>query len=150
MLTIDFETEAIVGNPIFNPPKPVGVSIKFGADSSSYLRWGHPTGNNTTFEQVYVHLRTILDASHGAGGWLAHNAPFECAVLRKWFNYTAPDPLLVHDTQFELFLTDPYAFSLALKPSAERVLGIAPEEQTTLMHWILANVPHQERLGCLH
>jgi DNA polymerase-1 len=141
MLTIDFETEAIVGNPIFNPPKPVGVSIKFGADTSRYLAWGHPTGNNCTHGEAYHALKTALGSSHRAGGWLAHNAPFECAVLRKWFDYTAPDPLLVHDTQFELFLTDPYAFSLALKPSAERVLGIAPEEQETLMRWILANVP---------
>jgi DNA polymerase I len=141
MLTIDFETGAIVGNPIFNPPKPVGVSIKHGALKSDYLAWGHPTGNNTTFEKASSLLKTALARSHKAGGWLAHNAPFECAVLRKWFNYQAPDPLLVHDTMYQLFLTDPYAFSLALKPSAERVLGLAPEEQTELMHWILSNVP---------
>jgi len=141
MLTIDFETKAIVGNPIFNPPQPVGVSIKLGAQPSHYYSWGHPTGNNCTRDHAYHTLRTTLDRSHSAGGWLAHNAPFECAVLRKWFDYEAPDPLLVHDTMYQLFLTDPYAFSLALKPSAERVLGLPPDEQTELMHWILTHVP---------
>jgi len=27
IITIDFETEAIVGNPVVNPPAPVGVAI---------------------------------------------------------------------------------------------------------------------------
>jgi DNA polymerase-1 len=42
---------------------------------------------------------------------------------------------------FLLFLTNPYAMSFGLKPSAERELGMPPDEQTDLMHWVLANVP---------
>ncbi len=141
MLTIDFETEAIEGNPTYNPPKPVGVSIKWGATDSHYWAWGHPTENNCTFEEARQVLLDALDKSHARSGWLAHNAPFECAVLREHFGYAAPDPLLVHDTQYQLFLTDPYAFSLALKPSADRVLGLKPDEQTELMNWVLSNVP---------
>lgn len=75
------------------------------------------------------------------GEWLAHNREFELAVLRKHFNWTPKDTLQVHDTMFMLFLTDPYAYSFSLKPSAERILGIAPEEQDELRDWILANVP---------
>jgi len=26
-VTLDFESEAIIGNPIVNPPKPVGLAI---------------------------------------------------------------------------------------------------------------------------
>lgn len=145
MITIDFETEGIDGNPVYNPPKPVGVSIKFGSDPSKYHAWGHPTGNNTTFEKGRQALLEALDAAPQGPGWLAHNAPFESAVLRKWYGYVAPDPLLVHDTQYVLFLTDPYAFSFSLKPSAERVLGMAPEERDEVRDWLLANQPMKHK-----
>jgi DNA polymerase I-like protein with 3'-5' exonuclease and polymerase domains len=46
-----------------------------------------------------------------------------------------------HDTMFLLFLFDPHAPNLALKPAAERLLGIAPEEQDRMYEWIIANVP---------
>ena len=36
LLTIDFETEAIDKNPIYEPPRPVGVSIKWGDAPSEY------------------------------------------------------------------------------------------------------------------
>jgi DNA polymerase I-like protein with 3'-5' exonuclease and polymerase domains len=140
MLTIDFETEGIVGNPIANPPKPVGVAIRTPDGVNKYHAWGHPTGNNCTLEQGRKALLTALKAARKGGGWLAHNAAFESAVLREHFGYVEEDPLLVNDTQYLLFLTDPYAYSLSLKPSAERVLGMAPEEQADLREWILANV----------
>ena len=145
MLTIDFETEGIEGNPVYNPPKPVGVSIKFGDEPSVYHAWGHPTGNNTTYEKARPVLLDALDRAGTAPGWLAHNAPFETAVLRAHFGYEAPDPLLVHDTQYLLFLTEPYAFSFSLKPSAERVLGIAPGERDAVRDWLLANQPMRHR-----
>ena len=137
MLTIDFETEAIAGNPVYNPPRPVGVSIKHEGQASFYWSWGHPTGNNCTWEDGRRELLLALQADDEI---IAHNAPFECAILAKFFNWRPKDPLRVHDTQYLLFLTDPYAFSFALKPSAERVLGIAPEEQDAVKAWVLANV----------
>jgi DNA polymerase-1 len=141
MLTIDFETEGIKGNPIYNPPKPVGVSIKLGDDDSKYWAWGHPTENNCTFVAAKRELLRVLKLARKHGGWIAHNAQFEAAVLREHFGYVESDPLLVHDTQFLLFFTDPYAFTLALKPSSERVLGLPPDEQAALRDWILRNVP---------
>ena len=51
MLTFDFETEGIVGNPIYNPPRPVGVAIKRNDGRSKYWAWGHPTNNNCTWEE---------------------------------------------------------------------------------------------------
>jgi DNA polymerase-1 len=139
MLTIDFETEAIVGNPIANPPKPVGVSIKLPGCASHYYAWGHPSENNCTFEEG---KQALLSAIHCYGHeWLAHNREFECAVLREHFGYVAPDTLRVHDTMFLLFLTNPYAYTFSLKPSAEAILGWAPEEQDALKDWIIAHVP---------
>ena len=44
-----------------------------------------------------------------------------------------------------LFLYDPHAPTISLKPSAERLLGIAPEEQDKMVAWILANVPAAAR-----
>lgn len=138
MLTFDFETEAIVGNPVFNPPKPVGVSIKFDDEGSRYYAWGHPTKNNCTMEQGFAALREAL---RRCPQWLAHNAPFEAAILRKYWKMRKGNPLNFHDTQYLVFFYDPYAMTLALKPSTERILGIAPDEQDELKTWILRNVP---------
>ena len=136
MPCIDFETDGIVGNPIVNPPKPVGVSIKYPGHYSFYHAWGHPTKNNTTFESAKLALMKAIEGRD----FLAHNSQFECAILRKWFKYV-PEPMQVHDTMFMLFLTDPYANTFSLKPSAERILGLPPEEQDDVRDWILANVP---------
>ena len=138
MITFDFETEAIVGNPIYNPPEPVGVSIKFDDEGSRYYAWGHPTENNCTKAEGYAALREALRRDKS---WLAHNGPFEAAILRKYWKITKGKPEGFNDTQYLLFLTDPYATTFSLKPSAERVLGIAPDEQDELREWILANVP---------
>ena len=139
--TIDFETGAIKEAPSYRPPKPVGVSLKRGAGPSHYLAWGHPTGNNCSWEDARVRTLDHLHRAEKGEGWLAHNAAFEAAILRDYFSYEATDPLKVHDTQFLLFLTNPYAMTFSLKPSAERELGLPPDEQTELMHWILSNVP---------
>lgn len=141
MHTIDFETEAIGAAPAYAPPKPVGVALKRGGEPSIYLSWQHPTGNNTTWPVARAEVLKFLAEADRDEGWLAHNAAFESAILREYFGYVAKDPLKVHDSMFLLFLTNPYAMTFALKPSAERELGMPPDEQTDLMHWILANVP---------
>jgi len=138
MKTIDFETEAIDGSPILNPPRPVSVALKQDDEPTRFLSWGHPTGNNCTWETAFHEVRNFL----GGEEWLAHNSEgFEHAILQKYFEYREPDPLKIHDTMFLLFLTNPYAPTFSLKPSAERELGLPPEEQDRLRDWILANVP---------
>lgn len=143
MLTVDFETEAIQGNPIYNPPRPVGVSIKREGEESHYLAWGHPTENNCSFEDGKAKLLTALHEDKE--GYLAHNAPFEASILQRHFGYVQKDPLKVHDTQYLLFLTDPYATSFSLKPSAERILSLPPDEQNEVMRWVLAHVPGSKK-----
>ena len=141
ILTIDFETEGIAGNPVHKPPKPVGVALKIDDQPSEYLAWGHPTGNNSTWEAAKRHVLQWLHVADKGDGWIAHNAAFEAAVLREYFGYTAKDPLKVHDTMFLLFLCNPYAVTFSLKPSAERELGLPPEEQDAMRDWVLRNVP---------
>lgn len=143
MLTVDFETEAIDGNPIYNPPRPVGVSIKREGEESHYLAWGHPAENNCSFEDGRAKLLAALHEDKE--GYLAHNAPFEASILQRHFGYVQKDPLKVHDTQYLLFLTDPYATSFSLKPSAERILGLPPDEQNDVMRWVLAHVPGSKK-----
>lgn len=138
MLTFDYETEGIVGNPIYNPPRPVGVSIKIDDRPSHYWAWGHPTENNCSWDQG---RNALLRAMKQHPEWLAHHAPFETAVSKKWFGITKRIPENFHDTKYLIFLSDPYAPSFSLKPSAERILGWAPEEQDELRDWILRNVP---------
>lgn len=145
MITIDFETEGIDGNPVYNPPRPVGVSIKLGQQPSRYYAWGHPTGNNCAFEEGRSALLAALDHAGQGTGWLAHNAPFETAVLRKWFGYEAKNPLRVHDTQYLLFLTDPYAYTFSLKPSAERILGLPPDERDEVRDWLIRHQPMKHK-----
>lgn len=139
MLCFDYETEAIDGNPVFNPPRPVGVSIQKEGEASRYYAWGHPTGNNCTFEEGRAALLSALHEDKE--GYLAHNAPFESAITKKWMGYEEKDPLKVYDTQYSLFLSDPYAASFSLKPSAARVLGLPPEEQDAVKDWVLTHVP---------
>lgn len=141
MVTIDFETEGIVGNPTVNPPVPVGVSIYPSDKFPQYLAWGHPTGNNTTYEVAKRELAKIVS---GKEELVFHNAKFDLSVLWKHFGMTV-DKLRVYDTQYDIFLTDPYSPNLALKPSAERLLGLPPDEQDAVKAWVLAHVPEARR-----
>jgi len=133
---IDFETDAIVGNPTVRPPIPCGVATKRPGYKSRYFAWGHPSDNTCTFEDAKNHLGEIV--ASGAP-LLFHNAKFDLAILNKYFGlYPAPER--IHDTMFLIFLADPYADTFSLKPSSERLLGIPPEEQDELRDWILAHV----------
>lgn len=138
MITLDFETEGIYGNPIYDPPRPVGVSIKRDNQESRYWAWGHPTGNNCTWEDGRAELLAALRSDRD---WLAHNRAFEEAILRKWFGVKKRNTLRFHDTQFIVYLLDPYAYSFGLKPSSERYLDLPSDEQQELKGWILRNVP---------
>jgi len=137
MWTIDFETDAIAGNPTVNPPKPVGVATKRPGYKSVYRSWGHPSGNTHTFEEAKAHLHKIVDSG---APLLFHNAKFDLSVMRQWFGIL-PKANPIHDTMFMIALYDPYAATFSLKPSAERILNIAPEEQDALHDWIMAHVP---------
>lgn len=144
IITLDFETEAIVGNPIVNPPRPVGLAVWVPGQEPTYLAFGHPSGNNCSWGEVRDYCRKLVYESKAA--LLFHNAGFDVTVLGEYFcdginNYPWHQWERIHDTMYLLFLADPYASTLSLKPSADRYLGMAPDEQSALHNWILANVP---------
>ena len=125
MITIDFETEAIDGNPLLHPPKPVGVAIAAEGEQPFY------TTDLAKLEPYWNSGKQLL----------FHNAPFDIEVAVRHLGLRRPHWETVQDTMYALFLADPYARTLSLKPSAERYLSLPPEEQDDLTNWILTNVP---------
>lgn len=137
-ITIDFETDAIVGNPLVKPPRAVGAAFWIPGQEPFYLAWGHPTGNNCTFAAAHDYVKSVLSSGQPL---LFHNAPFDVTVLKRTFcNARMPKWDQVHDTMYLLFLNDPHAKTYALKPSAEAILDLPPSEQDDLTDWILQNV----------
>lgn len=132
IVTVDFETEAIDGAL---PPKPVGVSIRPPGGGAYYMAWGHNSDNNCTQEDARITLRHLFKYYP----ILCHNAAFDINVAKYHLNIPYPDE--IHDTMFLLFLRNPHAFTLSLKPSAEEILHIPPTERDVVVDWIMTNVP---------
>ena len=143
VICIDFETESIQARPKY-PPKPVSLALKW-PERRDYLlmSWGHgdgskAAGNNCTEKEARGEYKKARDSRYPM---LFQNGMFDQDVaeiawdipLLPWERY--------HDTMFLLALWDPHAKSLGLKESAERLLGIPPEEQDRMYAWITANIP---------
>lgn len=127
-IRIDFETEAIERRPEY-PPKPVGVAI-----DKRYYSWGHPTGNNCDKRDG----QRALQAAYKSGeDILFQNGKFDVDVAEQHMGLAVPSWERIHDTLFLLFLHDPHARNLSLKPSAERILGMAPEERDVVRDWLV-------------
>lgn len=135
--TIDFETFGIEGRPKY-PPMPVGVSIKYWGKKSIYYAFGHLVGNNCCWSDAKLALEKAYKTPEGI---LFQNAKFDIDVAEEWFGLEPPPWDKIHDTMFLLFLDDPHQASLELKPSAERLLGWAPEEQDKLCDWLVEHQP---------
>lgn len=134
--TLDFETKGIAPRPDY-PPKPGGLAVRHPDGRREYLAWGHPTGNTHSRDTARDVLTHYWD-----GPMLFQNGAFDVAVAVKEFDLPWPkNSLNVQDTMFLLYLFDSHASTLSLKPSAHRILGIAPDEADTLERWIVNNVP---------
>lgn len=138
--TIDFETDPIQARPEY-PPKPVGVSIqRAGEKKPRYYAWGHYTGKNncTRAEAQRALAEAWADRKKGIR-LLFQNAQFDVDVAVTHMGMVVPEWDEMDDTMFLLFLYDPHAPDLKLKPSAERILGEAPEEQDAMVAWLWEN-----------
>lgn len=135
---LDFETFAIQPRPNY-PPKPVGFAEWLpGQRKGTYHSWGHPTGNNCTQSQGEARLRAHFN---GTEPLLFHESKFDIEVgVAKVPRTRMPSWQRTHDTKYMLFYQDPYAANLSLKPSAERLLDIKPEERDELKEWILKHI----------
>lgn len=132
--TIDFETGPIRNRPAY-PPIPVGFSIMGpGATHSKYYAWGHPTKNNCTFERAQKVLQDVWNSSKPL---LFHNAKFDIDVAQTHMGCGPLPWERIHDSMLLLFLVDPHSITLALKPAAEKWLGMPPVEQDAVKNWLL-------------
>lgn len=139
---VDFETEGIQSRPHY-PPKPVGVALQEpGEARPRYLAWGHPDGNNCSWEDGKRALKKVWADPRPK---VFQNGKFDQEVAREHFGL----PLLrhdkYHDTLFSLFLMDPYAPSLDLKRMAAKHLGSRPRGQERAKEWIIRHVPEARR-----
>ena len=125
--TLDFETQGIEGNPLLFPPSPVGLAVRWRDGSTDYL---------TNLQE----MRNAFGDARNAGPMLFHNAPFDLSVARTHLGIDWPDWRNIHDTMYLVYLADPYAKTYSLKPSAERYLGLPPDEQDAVRLWVLSNV----------
>jgi DNA polymerase I-like protein with 3'-5' exonuclease and polymerase domains len=144
MIVLDTETDAIVGNPIANPPVAHGLAYIVPGFEPGYLHWRTEKATHR-WSQVCDFLDRIFRSGEPI---LFHNAPFDIAVLKASFPILPWDLLTwdrIHDTMFQLYLADPYASTLSLKPSAERYLGMVPEERDVLTEWIVSHVQEATR-----
>lgn len=133
MYVVDFETEEIVFGS-GRAPKPVGVSIGLRDDPTShvYYAFGHPTDNNCTEEEAKEALRRVWQPET-----LFHNGKFDMSVAIEHWGFQWIDNY--HDTTFLVYLYDPLAVTVSLKPSAHRILGMPPDEQDAVGDWLKAN-----------
>ena len=121
------------------PPVPVGVSIKHWGKKPRYYAWGHINGgNNCSFNDA---VQAVRDAYKNPDGVIFQNGKFDVDVAEVHLGLPQPEPLKIHDTMFLLYLDNPHAASLSLKPSAERLLGLPPEEQDAVRDWLITHQP---------
>jgi DNA polymerase I-like protein with 3'-5' exonuclease and polymerase domains len=126
---VDFETKTIHERPNY-PPAPVGVAVQREGQPPQYLAWGHPTGNNCTKDGA----KEILKDFWRTDKLLFHNAKFDIDVAQVHFGLPMPDS---DDTLFVLFLHNPNAKTISLKPASEELLGMKPEEQDAVHQWLI-------------
>jgi DNA polymerase I-like protein with 3'-5' exonuclease and polymerase domains len=141
-VVIDAETFPIELRPAY-PPKPVGWAIQFpGERRGTYDAYGHPSKNNSTLEKAEVKLKRAWASGLPI---LCQHGKFDLDCAEVHHGLPVPPWERCLDTEYLLFLHDPHAKSLSLKPSAERLLGMRPEERDELRDWLIANVPEARK-----
>jgi len=131
MWTVDFETEAIVD---YRSPRPVGVAVKYNGEKGVYFAWGHPEENNCDYATARLFLSYIWNSDEPL---LFQNAEFDIGVAAEHMDLPRPNWTRVHDTQYLIYLSDPHAPSISLKPSAARILNWPPDEQEAVRQWLI-------------
>ena len=140
IVTVDIESHEITARPEF-PPIPVGVSIKWPGKKSKYYAWAHRTDNNCTLQDAVRALKEVWASRYNLCFW---NAKFDLSVITERMDFKMPPWDRIDDGLFLAFLDDPYSQSLALKPSADKYLGLPPHEQEAVHDWLRA---HRKELG---
>lgn len=129
-VTLDFETEAIVSGS-GKSPKPVGIAIWIPGEEPKYMAWGHPQGNNCQEYEAKQETARLWDK-----GVLFHHGKFDMGVAGEHWGFGIPPKW--DDTMYQIYLHNPLAKSVSLKPSAHSILGMPPEEQDAVADYVMA------------
>lgn len=145
-VVVDFETLPITLRPHY-PPEPVSVSIMLPSwRKPKFFAWGHRTGgNNCTKADAKRALEGAWEAISEETPYLGMNNKFDLDVAETHFGLRFPDWRRNHDVMYLLFLKDPHARELKLKPSAEKYLGLPPDEQDAVKDWVLSHKKQLEK-----
>lgn len=156
IVTIDFETLPIEDMPNY-PPAPVGVAIWEEGSTPVYAAWGHPI-NNGVYELDPADGVRRKKVSCSAKEWaerklksfwtkpnvtlLGHNSDkFDLVVAENHMDLPYPDWTRRHDTLYQLFLRNPHAHNLKLKPAAAEILDMPAEERDKVVDWLVEHQP---------
>lgn len=136
---IDFETERII-NGSGVAPRPVGLAtmVLGKPETAVYMAFGHDSGNNCTEAEAKAHLTTLYESGEKL---IFQNHKFDCGVALEHWELPWPEGR-VDDTMFLLYLYNPVAPTLSLKPNSELLLGLPPDEQNDMRDWLIA---HQKK-----
>lgn len=135
---VDFETFGITSRPSY-PPEPVGVAISVPGRKSKYYAWAHPLGGNTcTWSEARAALGEVWDSDRDVA---FHHAKFDLSVCVHKMRLPMLPWKRIHDTMLMLFLDDPRVATFSLKPSADRLLGLPPDERNAVEEWLLEHQP---------
>lgn len=132
---VDFETLPIDKRPDY-PPKPVSMAIRVPGKKTQRFLWGHPSGNNCSLADAKRVLKTVWRPGNQI---LCHNAKFDADVAETHMGVAKIPDEDLHDTMFLAFLHDPHARDLGLKPLAETLLEMPPDERDAVADWARAN-----------
>lgn len=140
-ITIDAETEAIQRRPEY-PPRPVGWAIQFPGEKGRYYAFGHPEKNNCTEADAVYALQRAWESGLSI---VCHHGKFDLDVAQTHHGMPELPWQRCQDTEYLIFLHDPHSSTLSLKPSAETILGLKPEERDAVKDWVLKNVPQAKK-----
>jgi len=132
VITLDWESHPIEARPNF-PPRPIGLAVKDGYNASRYLAFGHPSGNNATYQDALSVLRWAWDSGRPI---LCHNIKFDLQMATEGAGLPLIPWRRQHDTMLLMFLDDPNRQALDLKRAAEAILGLPPEERDAVSDWV--------------
>lgn len=156
-VVVDYETDPIRGRPDY-PPKPKGVAVWEYGKKPWYMAWGHPvrnglyeldgpeglTGNAVQVGEASEEyaVRYLQDVwRNPEAEVLHHHEKFDADVAETHHELPILPYHRRHDTMYQIALKDPHESNISLKPSAERLLGLPPDEQDEMVDWLVANQP---------
>lgn len=136
---LDFESLPIHEHPDHRLPQPVSFSLQLpGQRKPQFISWAHKTGgNNSNFETAKTALKAAYKVASPTNPICCFNSAFDLNVAAKWFGLALPSWECFEDPMFLLFLDDPHQRQLDLKSSADRLLGMPPEERDAVVEWLM-------------